>query len=53
VLGRRGTLLPRRRPVTFRALAPIDTAGDPARAEDVSRVREQTRAALERALGDH
>ncbi|MBX7193909.1 MAG: acyltransferase family protein [Sandaracinaceae bacterium] len=49
-LGRRGTLVPRRVPLTFRMLAPIDTNGDPESPADVARVRDQTRVALEGAL---
>lgn len=53
VLGRRGTLVPRKVPVSFHVLAPIDTSGDTARAEDVERVRAATHDALEGVLSVH
>ncbi len=49
--GRRGTLLPKKVPVSFRVLTPIDTTGDASSAEDVERVRAATHRALSRALG--
>jgi len=49
-LGRRGTLLPRRVPVSFHVLAPVDTHGDATRAEDVERVRAATHDALTTVL---
>lgn len=53
VLGRRGTLLPRRVPVSFHVLAPIDTRGDVAMADDVERVRAATHDALTQVLSRH
>jgi len=49
-LGRRGTLVPRKVPVSFHVLAPIDTRGDAARAEGVERVRAATHHALTSVL---
>lgn len=53
VLGRRGTLLPRKVRVTMRAHAPVDTAGDPSSPADVERVRAETHEALRRTLEAH
>lgn len=53
VLGRRGTLVPKRVPLVFHALAPIDTTGDPTNADDVERVRAATHDALTRVLDAH
>lgn len=44
--GAWGTPLPRRVPLRFEVLCPIDTSGDPDDPEAVSRVREATRVAL-------
>lgn len=51
-LGRRGTLLPKKVPVTFRVLPPIDTRGDAASADDVERVRRETHDTLTQVLSD-
>jgi len=50
VLGRWGTVLPRPAKVTIHALPPVDTSGDPARPEDVERVRAATYRALQTRL---
>lgn len=52
-LGRWGTLVPRRVPVTIRALPPISTAGDPGSPEDVERVRSAVFEAIQRTLDEH
>ena len=53
VRGRWGTLLPRRAPMRFVALAPIDTTGlDAQRPADVEAVRRATHEALSTALGN-
>ena len=49
-LGAFGTPIPRRRKQTYVALAPIDTAGDPERPEDVERVRAAVYEALDARL---
>lgn len=49
-LGRRGTLVPRKVPVSFQVLAPIDTSGDAACPTDVERVRAATHDALTSVL---
>ncbi len=49
-LGRRGTLVPRKVPVSFHVLAPIDTSGDAASEDDVERVRGATHHALTSVL---
>jgi hypothetical protein len=50
VFGAYGTLVPRRVPQRYVVGAPIDTAGDPDRAEDVERVRAATFEALDGML---
>lgn len=45
--------LPRRVPLEYHVLPPIDTQGDPANDEDVERVRAATHAALESVLGPY
>lgn len=52
-LGRRGTLIPKRVPVAFRVLSPIDTRGDVHSTGDVERVRAATHDALSHVLADH
>jgi 1-acyl-sn-glycerol-3-phosphate acyltransferase len=48
--GAFGTLLPRRAKQTYVALPRVDTTGDPQKKEDVERVRQATRDAIERHL---
>lgn len=50
VFGAYGTLVPRRVPQRYVVGAPVDTAGDPDRAEDVERVRAATFDALDGML---
>ncbi len=49
-LGRLGTPIPKRVPVTVHALAPIDTSGDPESPDAVERVRAATYRALQEKL---
>jgi 1-acyl-sn-glycerol-3-phosphate acyltransferase len=48
--GALGTLLPRRVPQRYVVLPPVDTQGDPARADDVERVRRATYESLDAVL---
>lgn len=49
-LGRLGTPIPKKVPVTIRALPHIDTSGDASRPEDVERVRAATYRAIQETL---
>jgi 1-acyl-sn-glycerol-3-phosphate acyltransferase len=52
-LGRRGTLLPKKVPVSFHVLPPIEALGDVESADDVERVRRATHDALTQLLAAH